>query len=84
MKVLWLGLSLLLVLIFVIAINLFSLSPNYLEYYTLTKMIVRTIHYVYYICFLSVYFTNWRLLSDCFCQKGKGISNNKENLEMNE
>ena len=81
-KVLWLGLSLLLVILFVIAINFFSLSPKYLEYYILTKIIVRNVHYMYYICFLSVYFSNWSLISECFFKMGKN-SNNNENLEMN-
>lgn len=78
-KVFYLGIALVCVLVISIVVNvIFNFTGIYDKYFLQNKLIVRGIHYIYYVSFLAVYFINWSYIKECLPSDDK-----RNNVEMN-
>lgn len=79
-KVFWLGIFLICVVVVGTVSNFYYfIKQEFFPNNHINKLIVRGIHYIYYICFLVAYFTDWSYIIQCSSSK----KNNKNNVEMN-
>ena len=58
--------------------NVFSFNLCSTHHPSVEKLIVRGIHYIYYVSFLAVYFINWSYIKECLPSDDK-----RNNVEMN-
>ena len=66
-------------LVFYYLVNvIFNFTGIYDNYFLQNKLIVRGIHYIYYVSFLAVYFINWSYIKECSPSDDK-----RNNVEMN-
>ena len=75
-KVFYLGIALVCFLVISTVVNVVLLF--YTDFFVINKLIVRSLHYIYYVSFLLVYFADWSYIKDCSPRNNK-----RNNVEMN-